>query len=961
MAKREKSQKKKKSLMRRILKWTGISLLLIIIALILIPIFFKDQIKDLVIDEVNKSLNAKLSLGDFDLTFISTFPNMTIQLIDAKLQGVGEFEDVTLMDVKEIRAEVGLWSVIGGDQIEIDAIHIIDPVFDVRVMENGLANYDIVKPDSTMTEEEVEEPSSFKLSLKEYSITNAMINYSDEASNMHSTIKNLTHTGTGDLTADVINFETNTTMEELSYDMDGVSYLTEVKTDATINLLMEFSEKSSKFSLEENEIRLNALAFSLDGFYEMFDDYDDMDLKLNASKATFKQFLSLIPTFYQSGYESMVSSGNLQLNGVVKGTMNQTDLPGWDFGMIVSNASINYSDLPGKITNIQMNAGSKYPGGANLDAMTVSVKKMHANLGDNTLDATLEMKQLMSDPFIQSIIKANVDLASIKDFIPMTEGESYSGILDADVEIKGAMSALDAEDFEAFTAKGNLSLADVVYKSADLPDDVSLTKMGFEFSPQNLALTELDAKMGSSDFQMTGTIDNYLGYALRDEPLTGAFDFKSNNLDLDRLMGSPDAASTETPSEGESNANTDTEPVLLPDNIDFTLTTAINSVKYNGIDVKNVRGKVRLAEETATLTDLTMDAMGGRIGLNGSYNTQDHSKAALNFGYKLDKIDIQELVTNFVTVGKLAPILKYAYGSISSGFEMKSDLTSSFEPIISSLTSVGDISSNSIVVKGMDVFKRISDKTKLKGFSSQTLKNFYTKFKVKDGKLELTPFDIKLGDYSTNVSGHSTLEKSVDYLLKMDIRKDQIPAEMIKLVEDKMKQLNSLLPKLDIGTLPDIIPIKVQVVGDINKPEIKTDMREAILKATGDFKDDLIETVTEAIKDSVQAVITETVEDLKEDLEAKKQKILADAQKKADQLKSEAKRAAEATRAEGNKQADALIKEAGNNPIKKKIAAVSAKKLREQSEKKAQKIESEGQKKADVIMNKARAEATKVG
>ncbi|MFT5859931.1 MAG: hypothetical protein ACI865_002038 [Flavobacteriaceae bacterium] len=960
MAKRVKKEKKKKSWLRRILKWTGISLLLIIIALILIPILFKDELKELVIAEVNKELNAELSLGDFDLTFISTFPDMTIQLIDAKLQGIGDFKDVTLMDIKEINAEVAFWSVVSGDQVEIDAVHIIDPVFDVRVLQDGLANYDIVKADSSKTPEEIEEPSSFKLSLKEYSITNAMINYDDQASNMHAKIKNFTHTGSGDLTADVIDFETTTTMDELSYDMDGVSYLSETKTDATLNLLMEFTEKSSKFTLKENKITLNELGFSIDGFYEMLENHDNMDLKLNASQATFKQFLSLIPSFYQTGYESMVSSGNLKLNGVVKGKLNETDLPGWDFGMVVSNASINYADLPGKITNIQMDAGSKYPGGANLDAMTVNVKKMHANMGDNTVDATLAMKQLMSDPFIQSTIKANVDLATLKDFVPMTEGESYSGILDADVDIKGAMSALDAEDFEAFTAKGNLTLADVVYKSADLPDDVTLSKMGFEFSPQNLALTELDAKMGTSDFKMSGTIDNYLGYALRDEPLKGAFDFKSNNLDLDRLMGT-----SEEPAAGNGSTETTTEastdPVLLPDNIDFNLTTTIDKVKYNGIDVKNVRGKVRLAEETATLENLTMDAMGGRIGLTGAYNTQDHSKAALNFGYKLEKIDIQELVKNFVTVGKLAPVMKYAHGKISSDFEMKSDLTSSFEPILTSLTSVGDVSSNSIVIKGMDVFKRISEKTKLKGFSSQALKNFYTKFKIKDGKLELTPFDVKIGDYSTNVSGHSTLEKSVDYLMKMDIRKDQIPAEMIKMVEDKMKQLNSLVPKLDLGGLPDIIPVKIQVVGDIKKPEIKTDMREAILKATGDFKDDLIETVTEAIKDTVEAIITETVEEIKEDFEAKKQKILADAQKKADQVKAEAKRAADATRAEGNKQADELIKQAGNNPIKKKIAEASAKKLRDQSEQKAQKLESEGQKKADGIMSKAREEAAKLG
>jgi uncharacterized protein involved in outer membrane biogenesis len=71
-------EKKKKSLVKRILKWTGIGFAVLLAILIAIPYFFKDDLKKMVIDEVNKSLNAKLSMGDFDLTFISTFPSMTI-------------------------------------------------------------------------------------------------------------------------------------------------------------------------------------------------------------------------------------------------------------------------------------------------------------------------------------------------------------------------------------------------------------------------------------------------------------------------------------------------------------------------------------------------------------------------------------------------------------------------------------------------------------------------------------------------------------------------------------------------------------------------------------------------------------------------------------------------------------------------------------------------------------------
>ena len=88
-----------KKFVKRLLKWTGITLGVVIIALILIPVFFKDQLKDLVVREVNKTLNAELSLGDFDLTFLSTFPNMTVVLDETKLTGTATFDKVTLADV----------------------------------------------------------------------------------------------------------------------------------------------------------------------------------------------------------------------------------------------------------------------------------------------------------------------------------------------------------------------------------------------------------------------------------------------------------------------------------------------------------------------------------------------------------------------------------------------------------------------------------------------------------------------------------------------------------------------------------------------------------------------------------------------------------------------------------------------------------------------------------------------
>ena len=956
-------EKVKKSIISSILKWTGITFLLVLIALIIIPIIFKDDIKKLVIKEANKSLLADLSLGEFDLTFISTFPNMTIKLADMKLTGRNEFKGVDLVNIKEFTAHVGFWSVIGGDKVEISEINLDKPSFDVRILSNGKANYDIVKPDSIKTPEEKSEPSKFELKLKEYSINNANIRYDDQPGDMFTELVNMTHSGTGDLTADVIDFNTTTHIDEMTFEMEGISYLKKVKTDLLANILMEFTEKTSKFTLKNNEVSLNALHFSVDGFYEMLEGYDNMDLKLKAEKATFKDFLSLIPTFYQSGYESMIAQGNLAFKGQVKGRMDDKNMPAWDFGLQVDKAKIKYSDLPGSIDNIVIKAGSKFVGGENMDKMTLDVPKFHADFVGNTIDATLKMRNPMTDPMIDSKIVAKVNLATLGKVIPMAEGESYNGKLDADVLLNGRMSALEKQDFEAFKATGTVLLSDILYKSKDLPNDVSVKKMLLRFSPQNLSLESLDAKMGKSDFQMAGKIDNYLGYVFRDELLKGDFTFNSTNLDLDELMGTSataPAAATNVEASSVTAPPASSEPFLIPNNIDFNLITSLANVKYNGIVIKNISGGVKMKEEVASLENLTMNAMGGTIGLKGKYDTKEHHKPHVDFAYDLKGIDIKELAENFLTIEKLAPIAKYASGKISTTFDMKSDLTASMEPIYNSLSGAGDFFSSMLKISGYKPLEKIADVLNMSKLSSQTLTDFKTKFKFQNGKVSLTPFDVKLGKIVTNISGSSSFERDLDYALTMNIPKEEIPASMLKVVEDQLKKINNIVPKLNLSAIPAFIKVNLKVTGKGTDPKVTTDFKEALLKATGNLKDNLVNTVKETIKDTVKAIVGKKIEEIREDLNAKKQKILEDAQKLADKAKVEGKRLADAERELGNKAAKAAMDEAGGNPIKKKLAEALANKAKKTAEEKAVKIEHEANAKADLIMKNAREKADQV-
>ena len=58
--------------MKKILKITGITLLVLIVALIALPFLFKDKLVKMAKEEANKNLNAKVDFGNFDLSIISS-------------------------------------------------------------------------------------------------------------------------------------------------------------------------------------------------------------------------------------------------------------------------------------------------------------------------------------------------------------------------------------------------------------------------------------------------------------------------------------------------------------------------------------------------------------------------------------------------------------------------------------------------------------------------------------------------------------------------------------------------------------------------------------------------------------------------------------------------------------------------------------------------------------------------
>ena len=92
--------KAKKSLIKKILKWSGITFLVLLILIIAAPFIFKDKLVQLVKDEANNSLNAKVDFGEFDLTLISSFPDFRFKIQNVSVINIPPFDRDTVAYIK---------------------------------------------------------------------------------------------------------------------------------------------------------------------------------------------------------------------------------------------------------------------------------------------------------------------------------------------------------------------------------------------------------------------------------------------------------------------------------------------------------------------------------------------------------------------------------------------------------------------------------------------------------------------------------------------------------------------------------------------------------------------------------------------------------------------------------------------------------------------------------------------
>ncbi|WP_298484275.1 AsmA-like C-terminal region-containing protein [uncultured Maribacter sp.] len=812
---------------KKVFKIFGIVFLVVIATLIAAPFFLKGKITDIIKNKVNHSVDATFDFRDANLSLFSSFPNAKVSLENISLVNKTPFEGDTLFSSNSIELEMSIKELFkdANEPITVKSLAIDKALLNILVNEKEEANYDISKgekEESNTTNSG--ENSGFSFSMNSYTITNTDINYIDKSTGISLMLKDMNHSGSGDLSLATSELDTHTDAL-VSFEMDSTNYLNnnKIKLDAIIGIDLE----KSKYTFLKNKALINQLPLVFHGFIQVNENNQELDITFKTPSSDFKNFLALIPEVYSKDIGNVKTSGDFTVEGAFNGVVDDTHIPKFNIAIASHNASFKYPDLPKTVQDINIDVAINNDSGIAEDTY-IDINKGTFRIDEDTFSVIANIKELMGNTKVNAKLKGIMNLANISKAYPVPSDLDLQGLLNADISTAFDMASVEQEKYENTKTQGTLQLKDFVYKSSEVPNPIKLNTTSVTFNPKTVTLNTLEGKTGKTDFKANGTIDNLLGFMFNEDKVEGNFNLNSNTFALDDFMVAEEEMGSATSQNKTTEPGSGEEKIKIPSFLDCTINADAKTVLYDNLTLTNVKGSLKIKDEKATLNNMTSSMLGGKVGFGGQVSTkQDIPTFAMQLD--LDKLGIAETFKSLELFKVLAPIASALQGKLDSNIEISGNLTDDFTPDLGSISGnvLAELLSNDIDPNKAKLLSSLTSNLSFLKLEDIDLKGVKTALTFEDGKVKVKPFFINYKDIKVNVSGGHNFDSSLDYKATLDV-----PAKYLG------TEVTSLISKIDDSSLENLtIPVTANIGGLYNSPKVSTDMTSGVKSLTTKLMD----------------------------------------------------------------------------------------------------------------------------
>ena len=303
-----------------------------------------------------------------------------------------------------------------------------------------------------------------------------------------------------------------------------------------------------------------------------------------------------------------------------------------------------------------------------------------------------------------------------------------------------------------------------------LPEPVYIPSIEFKYSNREMTIDNSRIELGHSDINLKGNVRHIGKWLRHKEILEGELELISNHCDANQLMAwfSDDSGSEETATNEQSaitndSVQTESEPFLVPTDVNLSLHTHMQEVEIFNQVAKDLKGGIYLNEGTLILDEVGFVCRAAKLQLTAMYRTPRRNHLYVGLDYHMLDVDIDELLTMIPGLEEMVPMLSSFQGAAEFHLAAETYLKSNYEPKMSTLRGAASLTGKDLVVLDGETFDKIS---RLLLFSKKTenrIDSLNAELTIYKNQIDLYPLCVQMDNYMVALGGRHNTNMTFDY------------------------------------------------------------------------------------------------------------------------------------------------------------------------------------------------------
>lgn len=428
--------------------------------------------------------------------------------------------------------------------------------------------------------------------------------------------------------------------------------------------------------------------------------------------------------------------------------------------LTLDKGSLQTSYYPRPIENIHFKANA-YDETANLEGLHLTIEPLSFNFEGEpfALNASL---QNFTDLIYNVTAKGVLDIGKIYRVFSQ-KGLDASGFIRTDIAMKGKQSDAAAGRYDRLSGSGSIQVKDLRLNDDAYPKPFYIEDATLRFNKDKIWLDNMLASYGSNNFTINGSVSNTIDYLLKKAALKGKIAVRSRNINVDEFMvfaGSSSAGEEKSAPAGV---------VLLPSGLSVEIIADADSVRYNGLLIKDLHGNILLDSGKLKLQQTSLHIADAMVSLNANYKSVNTGKAIFDLAVKADSFDIQKAYRQVKLFHDLASSASKASGIVSLDYTVKGNLNEAMMPDYPSLKGAGVLRLEKIKVRGLKLFSAMGKASGKDSINNPDLHKIVIKSSIANNVITIERVRMKVLGFRPRFEGQTTFDGRLNFKARLGL------------------------------------------------------------------------------------------------------------------------------------------------------------------------------------------------